>query len=261
VLAKLRWMNDRHGADPGRCAGASGEGIDIRALLAESLHMGDEGHNRNKAGSILYTAKLAPLDRAKTGAPDAATAAAVSSFLGDNALSVLNPVMAACKAMADAGHGVEGSTIMTHDGAQRHRFGHPRQRPGRPLVHRAGADAPDGLYFPGFSCTPTPTRTSATARSPRRRASARLPWPRRRPSSPSSAARRKDAVNATLEMYEITVAEHKALPSPAGLPRHADGRGHSQGGGVRHHARVSTPALRTRTPGWGRSARASPARP
>ena len=33
-------------------------------------------------------------------------------FLADNALSVLNPVMAACKAMCDAGHGVEGSTIV-----------------------------------------------------------------------------------------------------------------------------------------------------
>ena len=86
-------------------------GLDIRALLAESLHMGDEGHNRNKAGSILYTAKLAPL--VVRAAPDAETAAAVLRFLGDTALSALNPVMAACKAMADAGHGVAGSTIMT----------------------------------------------------------------------------------------------------------------------------------------------------
>ncbi|HUM69449.1 MAG TPA: DUF1116 domain-containing protein, partial [Chloroflexota bacterium] len=87
----------------------SEDGLDIRALLAESLHMGDEGHNRNKAGSLLYTAKLAPLI-AQTGVPNAEKVR-VLQFLADNALSVLNPVMAACKAMADAGHGVAGRTI------------------------------------------------------------------------------------------------------------------------------------------------------
>jgi hypothetical protein len=29
---------------------AKSNGIDLRALIAEALHMGDEGHNRNKAG-------------------------------------------------------------------------------------------------------------------------------------------------------------------------------------------------------------------
>jgi hypothetical protein len=59
----------RHGADPGGGAGSQRpEGLDIRALLAESLHMGDEGHNRNKAGSILYTAKSGALHIAQRGA-------------------------------------------------------------------------------------------------------------------------------------------------------------------------------------------------
>ena len=60
VLAKLRWMNDVMGPLLAKALERSGDGIDIRALLAESLHMGDEGHNRNKAGSLLYTTKLAP---------------------------------------------------------------------------------------------------------------------------------------------------------------------------------------------------------
>jgi len=38
----------------------SSGGIDIRALLAEALQMGDEGHNRNKAASLLYLKTLAP---------------------------------------------------------------------------------------------------------------------------------------------------------------------------------------------------------
>ena len=106
VIAKLRWMDDVMGPMLARALAASEKGLDIRALLAESLHMGDEGHNRNKAGSILFTAKLAPL--IAQVANDKTVASEVLQFLGDNALSVLNPVMAACKAMADAGHGVEG---------------------------------------------------------------------------------------------------------------------------------------------------------
>jgi hypothetical protein len=110
VLKKLHWMNDVLGvalAD----ALAQSDGIDLRALIAEALHMGDEGHNRNKAGSLIYLKLLAPLI-AKV-VKDDAVEAEILQFLGDNALSVLNPVMAACKAMTDAAHGVEGSTIVT----------------------------------------------------------------------------------------------------------------------------------------------------
>ena len=110
VIDKLRWMNDVKGPLIAKALAEIG-GIDLRALLAEALHMGDEGHNRNKAGSLLFTKLLAPAIAQTAEKQDAA--AEVIRFLGDNALSVLNPVMAACKAMADAAHGVEGSTVVT----------------------------------------------------------------------------------------------------------------------------------------------------
>jgi hypothetical protein len=215
VLNKLRWMNEVMGplldAALQRSGDGSGEGIDIRALLAESLHMGDEGHNRNKAGSLLYTARLAPLIVA--AAPDAETAAAVLKFLGDNALSVLNPVMAACKAMADAAHGVEGSTLMT-----------VMARNGTDLGVRVSglgdrwftgpAGVPDGLYFPGFSAADanrdigdsTITETAGIGAFAMAAAPAIVTFISGTP---------QDAVNATLEMYEITVAEHSAFTIPA----------------------------------------------
>jgi hypothetical protein len=211
VLDKLRWMNTVMGPILAAALAASGDGIDIRALLAESLHMGDEGHNRNKAGSILYTAKLAPW--IVQVAPDAATAAAVLKFLSDNALSVLNPVMAACKAMADAGHGVEGSTIMT-----------TMARNGTDLGIRVSglgdrwftgpAGAPDGLYFPGFTAADanrdigdsTITETAGIGAFAMAAAPAIVTFISGTP---------QDAVNATLEMYEITVAEHTAFTIPA----------------------------------------------
>jgi hypothetical protein len=110
VLDRLRWINAEMAPLLGEAI-ASSDGLDLRALLAEALHMGDEGHNRNKAGSLLYLKWLSPL--ISQVAKDQEQAAAILQNLGDNALSVLNPVMAACKAMTDAAHGIEGSTIVT----------------------------------------------------------------------------------------------------------------------------------------------------
>src|SRR5690606_13597748 len=59
VLDKLRWMNTVMGPLLAAAIGA-GEPLDVRALVAEALHMGDEGHNRNKAGSLLFLKWLAP---------------------------------------------------------------------------------------------------------------------------------------------------------------------------------------------------------
>ena len=210
VLAKLRWMNDVMGPLLAKALERSGDGIDIRALLAESLHMGDEGHNRNKAGSLLYTTKLAPWIVA--AAPDAQTAADVLKFLGENALSVLNPVMAACKAMADAAHGVEGSTVMT-----------TMARNGTDLGIRVSglgdrwftgpAGVPDGLYFPGFTAADanrdigdsTITETAGIGAFAMAAAPAIVTFISGTP---------QDAINDTLEMYEITVAEHTAFTIP-----------------------------------------------
>jgi hypothetical protein len=211
VLAKLRWMNEVMGGVLADALALSEEGIDIRALLAESLHMGDEGHNRNKAGSLLYTTKLAPL--VVRAAPNAETAASVLKFLGDNALSVLNPVMAACKAMADAGHGVAGSTIMT-----------AMARNGTELGIRVSglgdrwftgpAGMPDGLYFPGFTAADanrdigdsTITETAGIGAFAMAAAPAIVTFISGAP---------QDAMHATLEMYEITIAEHTAFTIPA----------------------------------------------
>ncbi len=210
VLAKLHWMNEVMGPLLAKALERSGDGLDIRALLAESLHMGDEGHNRNKAGSLLYTAKLAP--GIIGAAPDAQTAADVIKFLADNALSVLNPVMAACKAMADAAHGVEGSTLMT-----------TMARNGTDLGIRVSglgerwftgpAGVPDGLYFPGFTAADanrdigdsTITETAGIGAFAMAAAPAIVTFVSGTP---------QDAINATLEMYEITVAEHSAFTIP-----------------------------------------------
>ena len=211
VIAKLRWMNDVLGTVLAEALALTGEGMDMRALLAESLQMGDEGHNRNKAGSILFTAKLAP-SIVRTGAGKEEIGQ-VLQFMVDNALIVLNPVMAACKAMADAGHGVEGSTIMT-----------AMARNGTDLGIRVSglgnrwftgpSQVPDGLYFPGFTSADanpdigdsTITETAGIGAFAMAGAPAIVSFVSGTP---------QDAVNTTLEMYEITTAEHPFFKMPA----------------------------------------------
>jgi len=208
VLDKLRWMEDVMGPVLAEAIEASG-GIDIRALLAESLHMGDEGHNRNKAGSILYTTKLAPFIVKVT---DADTASDVLRFLGDNALSVLNPVMAACKAMTDAAHGMEGSTIVTVMARNGTDFGIRVSGLGDRWF-TAPVAIPKGLYFPGFTAEDssgdigdsTIMETAGIGGFAMASAPAIVAFVSGTP---------KDAINATLEMYEITYAEHKYFTMP-----------------------------------------------
>jgi hypothetical protein len=209
VLAKLRWMNEVLAPTLGEALERAG-GIDLRALIAEALHMGDEGHNRNKAGSLLYTLRLAPhISRAT----DPGTAAEVIAFLGDNALSVLNPVMAAAKVMADAGHGVEGSTVVSTMSRNGTNFGIRVSGIGDDWFV-APAEIPKGLYFPGFTgedANPdigdsTITETAGIGAFAMAAAPAIVSFVGGEP---------RDAEAATLEMYEITVAEHDHFTIPA----------------------------------------------
>jgi hypothetical protein len=210
VLKKLHWMNDVLGtalAD----ALAGSNCIDMRALIAEALHMGDEGHNRNKAGSLLYLKLISPLI-AKT-MKDNAAMSEVMQFLGDNALSVLNPVMAACKAMTDAAHGIEGSTIVTTMARNGTDFGIRVSGLGEKQWFTAPAEIPVGLFFSGFSQDDANpdigdsaiTETAGIGGFAMATAPAIVTFVGGTP---------KDAVNATLEMYEITFAESKYFTMP-----------------------------------------------
>ncbi len=210
VLERLRWMNEVMAPVLSAALERLG-GLDVKALVAEALHMGDEGHNRNKAGSLLYLKLLAP--HLVSAAPTPAVAAEVAKFLGENALSVLNPVMAACKAMADAAHGVEGSTIVSTMARNGTDFGIRVSGLGGRWFTGPSA-VPLGLYFAGFSgadANPdigdsTITETVGIGAFAMAAAPAIVTFIGGSPA---------DARAATLEMYEITTAEHPAFNIPA----------------------------------------------
>ncbi|MFN2160325.1 MAG: DUF1116 domain-containing protein [Anaerolineales bacterium] len=209
VLERLRWMEEVMAPVLREAIIMSG-GIDMRALLAESLHMGDEGHNRNKAGSIIFTTKLAPF--IARAAPNSETAASIIQKLADNALSVLNPVMAACKGMVDAAHGVEGSTIVSVMARNGTDFGIRISGLGDRWF-TAPVAVPQGLYFPGFTAEDasgdigdsTITETAGIGGFAMASAPAIVTFVSGTP---------RDAMNATLEMYEICFSEHKYFTIP-----------------------------------------------
>ena len=211
VLKRLHWMNDVLGSALADAL-AQSNGLDLRALMGEALHMGDEGHNRNKAGSLIYLKLISPLI-AKV-VKDDAVESEVLQFIGDNALSVLNPVMAACKAMTDAAHGMEGSTIVTTMARNGTDFGIRVSGLGEKEWFTAPAEIPVGLFFSGFSQDDANpdigdsaiTETAGIGGFAMATAPAIVTFVGGTP---------KDAINATLEMYEITFAESKFFTMPS----------------------------------------------
>lgn len=210
VLDKLTWMETVLGPTIKNALEAMG-GLDIRTIIAKSLHMGDDGHNREDAASILMTTQLAPYI-AKT-AKDTQTAFDVIKFLGENALSILNPIMAACKTMTAAGDNVEGSTIVTIMARNGTDFGIKVSGLGDQWF-TAPAPVVKALYFPGFTeadaCRDigdsTITETAGIGGFAMAAAPALVTFIGGAP---------RDATNTTLDMYEITHAEHKQFTIPA----------------------------------------------
>lgn len=209
VIERMHWLNDVYAPTLDAALKAMG-GVDIRMLIGKALHMGDDGHNRLDAASILFTTTLAPTITKVAKNPE--TASDVLRFMGENALTILNPVMAACKTMADAGANVEGSTIVTCMCRNGTDFGLRVSGLGdRWFV--AQAPVVKALYFPGFTeadaCRDIGdsviTETAGIGGFAMATAPALVTFIGGVP---------RDAINTTLDMYEITSAEHKLFTIP-----------------------------------------------
>lgn len=109
VLQRLRWMSDVLGPLLSRAVRDSGP-IDATGILTQMLQMGDEAHNRNRAGTLMVLRDLAPA-LARSGA-DAGDVAEVFAFVGGNDHFFLNIAMPACKLALDAAREIEGSTMV-----------------------------------------------------------------------------------------------------------------------------------------------------
>jgi hypothetical protein len=145
VLKRLKWMEQTLAPTLASALQRLGE-LELKPIMAQALHMGDEVHNRNVAASSLLIKRLVPA-LLKSGAP-AADVAAVIEFIAGNDHFFLNLSMAACKAMLDAAHGVAASSLVTAMARNGVEFGIRVSGLGERWF-TAPAPVVNGLYFPG----------------------------------------------------------------------------------------------------------------
>ena len=121
VLTRLRWMGDVLGPllqAATRAVVAESGPVDVTGILTQMLQMGDEAHNRNRAGTLMLLRDLAPamvLCQEKGGFDagfDSRDVAESLRFIGSNDHFFLNLAMPACKLALDAARDIPGSTMV-----------------------------------------------------------------------------------------------------------------------------------------------------
>ncbi|MFG3366949.1 DUF1116 domain-containing protein [Streptomyces sp. NPDC090032] len=110
VVERLVWMRDVLGPMLKEAMEIGGP-VDLRLLLSQALHMGDECHNRNIAGTLLLTQALTPA-LLQTGFTTRQKKE-VFDFIASSDYFSGPTWLAMAKAAMDAAHGIEGSTIVT----------------------------------------------------------------------------------------------------------------------------------------------------
>jgi hypothetical protein len=147
VLSRLEWMQKTLGPTLGAAFQVLKE-LELKPLMAQALHMGDEVHNRNIAASSLLIRRLVPaLLKSSASAADAAS---VIEFIAGNDHFFLNISMAACKSMLDAAHGVAASSMVTAMARNGVDFGIRVSGLGERWF-TAPAPVVNGLYFPAYT--------------------------------------------------------------------------------------------------------------
>jgi hypothetical protein len=115
VIDRLHWMANVLGpvlaAAVRNPIDAGADPIDVKSILAQMLQMGDEGHNRNRAGSALTLRELSPalvvVDAPLSDVSD------VLRFIGGNEHFFLNLGMPTAKLALDAARDIPGASMVT----------------------------------------------------------------------------------------------------------------------------------------------------
>lgn len=148
VLDRLRWIEKVYMPALQKALEVSGP-VDLRTLIAQALHMGDECHNRNKAATSLFLRDIMPAFLEAD--MDESVRKQALAFIQKNEHYFLNLSMPAAKASLDAGHGIKGSTIVTTMARNGVEFG--IRVSGLDGWFTAPANFVEGLLFPGFEPT------------------------------------------------------------------------------------------------------------
>jgi hypothetical protein len=210
VIKRLKWMENLLAPLLKEALKLHGP-INLKIMIVQALQMGDEGHNRNRAGTSLLIRELAPyIIQTKYSEEEKFE---VLKFIDSNDHFFLNLIMPACKCTLDAAKGVEFSTIVTTMARNGTEFGIRVSGLGdRWFTGPAGIV--DGLLFPGYTAKDAnpDIGDSVIAETAGIGGFAMAAAPAIVQFVGGTA---KDAVNFTLKMYEITAAENNIYKIPA----------------------------------------------
>ena len=146
VYQRLRWLRDDAAPALDAALQALG-GIDCDAIMVEALRRGDELHNRNAAATSMLAERFAP------GFASAGVAADVQErlldFMRGNPQFFVAVSLAASRLMLDAGHGIDGSSLLTAVGANGGECGIKVSGLGDEWF-TAPAEVPEGVFLEGF---------------------------------------------------------------------------------------------------------------
>jgi hypothetical protein len=210
VYERLKWMKSTLYPVLDRALQTLPDGINLNLIIAQAPHMGDECHNRNRAGTSLFLRAIMPA-LARTS-KDNDTLAQVIEFIDRNDHFFLNLSMPAGKASLLSTKGIEGSSIISVMARNGTEFGiQISSMPDQWFTAPAGIV--DGLYLPGYAKSDanpdigdsTITETAGFGAFAMAAAPAITQFVGGSPQS---------AINTTLEMYEITYGTHDRFTIP-----------------------------------------------
>ncbi len=146
VINRLKWIEKTFAPVMNEALILSG-GIDVKSLITQALHMGDECHNRNKASSALFLREIAGYIIQTTFSEQ--EKAETLDFIRKNEHYFLNLSMPYCKLALDSARNIPYSTVLTAMSRNGVDFGIQFSHSND--WYQAPANYVKGLMFPGFS--------------------------------------------------------------------------------------------------------------
>ena len=209
VIERLKWMENVLYPALKTTLEKSGK-IDLKNIIAQALHMGDEVHNRNRAATSLLYRILAP--SIVKYVHDKNITIDVLEFINRNDHFFLNLSMAVSKVSLDPARNIDYSSIVVVMARNGTDFGVQLSGTGKEWF-TGPSPVPDALYFQGFTkedANPDIGDSSITETNGLGGFAIAA--------SPAIVqfvgGNTKDAVNYTMKMYEITAAENNIYKIP-----------------------------------------------
>lgn len=210
TISRVAWLETGF-AEVLREAIRSTGGVDLFEIISQALHMGDDGHSRQKASSALFLAAVGPSVADRSVSPGE-TARALR-FLAQNDFFFLPLAMAAAKSAMLAAEGIPGSTIVTAMAFNGVRCGIRVSGTG-PRWWTAPVPPIQGQYFQGYAAKDAGpvigdseiTETIGLGAFAMAGAPALARY---------VGGTLEEAVRFSTEMYKVTAAEHPRFTIPA----------------------------------------------